>query len=131
MIEKKIQFFEEGDDVFYIKKKTKISIHAVDVDTECSALGYLEDEDIFAYEVWNSTVTKSEIQVGFDGAMHYSVMINGDDTTYNGFNEVFLHVEDAEEACKKMNEESKAKLKERNDDLNNIIDNMFTGSYKS
>lgn len=127
MIEKKIQFFEEGDDVFYIKKKTKISIHAVDMDTECSALGYLEDEDIFAYEVWSGTVTESKIQVGFDGAMHYSVMVS--DNTYNGFNEVFLNVQNAEEACKKMNEESKAKLKERNDNLNNIIDNMFTGSY--
>lgn len=128
MIEKKFNFFEEGDDVFYLKKKTKISIHAVDMDTECSELGYLEDEDIFAYEVWSSTVTKSEIQVGFDGALHYSVMIS--DGTYNGFNEVFLHVEEAEEACKKMNEESKAKLKERNDNLNNMLDNMFTGSYK-
>ena len=123
MIEKKVIIFEEGDDVFYIKKKTKISIHAIDIDTECSELGYLNDEDIFAYEVWNGTVTESEIQVGFDGAMHHSVMIS--DGTYNGFNEVFLHAEDAEEACKKMNEESKAKLKER---LNNILDNMFTGS---
>ena len=126
MIEKKITIFEKGDDVFYIKKKIKINIHAIDTDTECEYLNY--DEDIFAYEVWSGTVTESEIQVGFDGAMHYSVVIS--DNTYNGFNEVFLHVEEAEEVCKKMNEESKAKLKERNDNLmNNILDNMFTGSY--
>lgn len=126
MIEKKITIFEEGDDVFYIKKKIKISIHAVDTDSECEYLNY-EEDIIFAYEVWNGTVTKSEIQVESDGAMHYSVMIS--DGTYNGFNEVFLHVQDAEEACKRMNEESKAKLKERNDSLNNILDSMFTGSY--
>lgn len=126
MIERKMKFFEEGDEVFYIKKKIKISIHANDA--ERKEFEYFS-EDIFAHEVWSGKVEKTEmLQDEADStAMHYLVTISG--KTYSGFNEVFFDVKDAERVCKKLNREAKAKLKECNNSLDDIIDDMFTGSY--